>query len=141
VVQKWEKNTQKLQGFLETNFLDFNPLCKPKLFLLGYVKMLVKSWFDSHFCYFHTECHAILLNFHKIFPFDEKKIVQLIIFKILIRVQATKGGVFGPKTKVQIFKIPTKFLLLYITIVLYTFRLKSLYSRIRPVRKILEPIF
>ena len=127
MVQKWEKNTQKLQGFLETNFLDFNPLCKPKLFLLGYVKMLVKSWFDSHFCYFHTECHAILLNFHKIFPFDEKKIVQLIIFKILIRVQATKGGVFGPKTKVQIFKIPTKIffvvvLLLYVQVKIIIFK-------------------
>ena len=80
-------------------------------------------------------------TFTKFFHSTKKKIVQLIIFKILIRVQATKGGVFGPKTKVQIFKIPTKFLLLYITIVLYTFRLKSLYSRIRPVRKILEPIF
>ena len=139
MVQKWEKNTQKLQGFLEPNFLDFNPLCKPKLFLLGYVKMLVKSWFDSHFCYFHTECHAILLNFHKIFPFDEKKIVQLIIFKILIRVQTTKRECLAPRQKYKFLKFPPKFfLLLYYY---YTFRLKSLYSRIRPVRKILEPIF
>ena len=120
-------------------FPNCNPLCKLNFSFLVTSKCLLNLGLIHTFVIFTQNVTPFYWTFTKFFHSTKKKIVQLIIFKILIRVQATKGGVFGPKTKVQIFKIPTKiFLLLYYY---YTFRLKSLYSRIRPVRKILEPIF